>query len=112
MDGTDGLHKKFVLQIPHEVQLIALPNGFCECYIGKIKSECLNSFICFSMDQLDYISREWLKYYHNHRPHQGKDIGNKILRPDFKPTDKGEIKREQRLGGVISWYYRAQACAA
>jgi len=37
------------------------------------------------------------------------DIGNKVLHPDFKPTDKGEIKREQRLGGVISWYYREAA---
>ena len=23
--------------------------------------------------------------------------------------DKGEIKREQRLGGIISWYYREAA---
>lgn len=84
-------------------------NAFCECYIGKLKRECLHHFICFSMDQLNYINREWLEYYHNHRPHQGKDIGNKVLRPEFKPTDQGEIKREQRLGGVISYYYRAAA---
>jgi putative transposase len=86
-----------------------MANSFCECYIGKIKRECLNHFICFSKQQLDYINREWLAYYHNHRPHQGVDIGNKVLRADFKPTDKGEIKREQRLGGVISWYYRDAA---
>lgn len=73
------------------------------------KRECLNHFICFSVDQLTYINREWLEYYHNHRPHQGKDIGNKVLRPDFKPTDQGKIKREKRLGGVISYYYRAAA---
>jgi len=84
-------------------------NSFCECYIGKLKRECLNHFICFSKQQMDYINREWLAYYHNHRPHQGVDIGNKVLRPDFKPTDKGEIKREQRLGGIISWYYRDAA---
>ncbi|MBN2161784.1 MAG: transposase [Pontiellaceae bacterium] len=86
-----------------------MANSYVECYIGKIKRECLNHFICVSMDQLDYISRQWLAYYHNERPHQGVDIGNKVLRPDFRPTDKGEIKREQKLGGIISWYYRDAA---
>ena len=84
-------------------------NSYVECYIGKAKRECLNHFFCVSLDQLDYINREWLAYYNEQRPHQGTDIGNKILRPDFTPTDKGEIKREQRLGGVISYYYREAA---
>ncbi|MBI9021197.1 MAG: transposase [Verrucomicrobia bacterium] len=86
-----------------------MANGYCECFIGKIKRECLNHFVCVSLDQLDYINREWLTYYNEQRPHQGTDIGNKVLRPDFTPTTEGEIKREQRLGGVISWYYREAA---
>ena len=36
---------------------------------------------CVSLDQLDYISREWPAYYHVQRPHQGTDIGNKVLHP-------------------------------
>lgn len=56
--------------------------------------------------QLDYINREWLMYYNNERPPQGKEIGNKVLRLDFAPMPNGEIKREQRPGGIISWYYR------
>ncbi|VGO14047.1 hypothetical protein PDESU_02604 [Pontiella desulfatans] len=74
-----------------------MANSFAECYIGKIKSEYLNLFYCFSLDHLDYINREWLKYYHNQRPHQGIDINNNVLDVDFKPTDQGEVKREQRL---------------
>ena len=84
-------------------------NGYAEASIGIVKKQCLNHFICFSLDHLNHINKEWLNYYNNHRPHQGVDIGNKILRPDFQPTDKSEIKREQRLGGIISWYYRAAA---
>ena len=108
-DGMNGLHKKFVLQNPDEVHLIAPPNGYAEASIGIIKKQCLNHFICFSLEHLDHINHEWLAYYNNERPHQGVDIGNKILRPGFTPSDKGEIKREQRLGGVISWYYRDAA---
>ncbi|MDF7826872.1 integrase core domain-containing protein [Pontiellaceae bacterium B12227] len=84
-------------------------NSYCECYIGKAKRECLNHFFCISLDQLDYINQQWLVYYNNERPHQGVDIGNKVLRPDFTPTTEGEIKRKQRLGGIISWYYREAA---
>lgn len=84
-------------------------NGYCECFIGKIKRECLNHFVCVSLDQLDYINREWLTYYNEQRPHQGTDVGNKVLRPDFTPSTEGEIKREQRLGGIISYYYREAA---
>jgi hypothetical protein len=62
-----------------------------------------------SLDQLDYINREWLAYYNEQRPHQETDIGNKVLRPGFTPTDKGKIKREQRLSGIISYYYREAA---
>jgi putative transposase len=86
-----------------------MANAYCECYIGKVKRECLNHFVCVSLDQLDYINRQWLSYYHNERPHQGVDIGNKVLRPNFTPKTEGEVKREQRLGGVISWYYRDAA---
>ncbi|MFC1467411.1 integrase core domain-containing protein [Verrucomicrobiota bacterium] len=84
-------------------------NGYCESCIGVFKKQCLNHFICFSLDQLNYITREWLTYYNRHRPHQGKEIGNNVLDADFKPTDTGEIKREERLGGIISWYYRDAA---
>ncbi len=52
---------------------------------------------------------EWLSHYNFTRPHQGKEIGNKVLNVDFTPTIEGEIKCEQRLGGVISWYYRDAA---
>ncbi len=86
-----------------------MANSFAENYVGKIKRECLNHFFCVSLDQLDYINREWLAYYNEQRPHQGTDIGNKVLRPDFRPTTEGEIKREQRLGGIISYYYRDAA---
>ncbi|MEE9368736.1 MAG: hypothetical protein V3V05_07715 [Pontiella sp.] len=78
-----------------------MANSYGECYIGKAKKECLN-----------HINREWLSYYNNQRPHQGIDINNNVLDVDFRPTEQGEAKREQQLGGVIYWHYRAQACAA
>jgi putative transposase len=84
-------------------------NSYVESFIGKCKRECLNHFFCVSLEQLDYINREWRTYYNEQRPHQGIDIGNKVLCPDFTPSEIGRIKRKQRLGGVISYYYRDAA---
>ncbi len=84
-------------------------NGYVESCIGVFKKQCLDHFVYFSLEHLNHINHEWVKYYNTERPHQGVDIGNKVLRPNFTPSDKGEIKREQRLGGVISWYYRDAA---
>ncbi|MEE9367820.1 MAG: hypothetical protein V3V05_03035, partial [Pontiella sp.] len=62
-----------------------------------------------SIEHLEYINLEWLSHYNFTRPHQGKEIGNEVLNVDFTPTTDGEIKREKKLGGIISHYYREAA---
>jgi len=84
-------------------------NGYAESYISTIKAQCLDHFICLSLDHLNHINREWLAHYNFTRPHQGKEIGNTVLNVDFTPTREGKIKREQKLGGIISHYYREAA---
>ena len=84
-------------------------NAFCESFIGTLKRECLNQFICFSIDHLHYINRTWIKYYNTERPHRGKDFGNRVLDVDFKPMTKGKIKCREQLGGIIKHYYREAA---
>jgi putative transposase len=84
-------------------------NGYAEAYVKTVKSKCLDHFVCFGLDHLDHINGEWLKHYNFTRPHQGKEIGNKVLDIDFRPAYKGEVKRETKLGGIISHYYREAA---
>ena len=84
-------------------------NAFRESFIGTLKRECLNQFMCFSIDHLHYITRTWIRYYNTERPHRGKDIGNRVLNVDFKPTVKGEVKCNEQLGGIIRSYYREAA---
>lgn len=69
-------------------------NGYAEACIGVFKKKCLDHFICFSLDQLDYIKREWLAYYNFQRPHQGKEIGNKVL---------SGLPARERLNGSSAW---------
>ena len=52
--------------------------------------------------------REYVSHYHGERNHQGLD--NQLI--DSLPKDpltQGPVLRRERLGGMLSYYYRAAA---
>ncbi|MCC6796703.1 MAG: transposase [Candidatus Hydrogenedentes bacterium] len=82
-------------------------NGFAESFIGKLRRECLNHFLCFSPAQFNHILQTWLRYYHEERPHGGIGMGNTVpdLRTISKPVrDEGEVFCREKLGGLIKFY--------
>ncbi len=84
-------------------------NAFAESFIGSLKRECLNHFVCFSRDQLDYIVRTWVNHYNTRRPHRGVGMDNEVLDKKFRPQTRGRIRCKQQLGGIIKSYYRDAA---
>ncbi len=92
-------------------------NAFAEAWIGAIKRECLNHFMCFSLGHLDHISQEYVRFFNEHRPHQG--LGNLTIpaaragppevpvRDDLAEPEQVRCKRI--LGGLLRHYYRAAA---
>lgn len=85
-------------------------NAFVERWIGSLKHECLNRFICFGRGHLDYIVDEYVDFYNHHRPHQRKD--NRPLQGEWSIVDDPPEKEESvichnRLGGVLKHYERA-----
>ncbi len=48
-------------------------NVFVERWIGSLKYESLNRFICFGLGHLDHIVSSYSDYYHHARPHQRKE---------------------------------------
>ncbi|MEN8746792.1 MAG: integrase core domain-containing protein [Marivita sp.] len=98
-----------VIQITHRAPDA---NAFAESFIGTIKRECLNFFVCFSQSQLDYILRTWVRHYNVERPHRGQNIGNNVLQVDFRPVRPvrdGPIRRNRQLGGIVTSYTRDAA---
>jgi putative transposase len=51
------------------------------------------------------LIREFVAHYHVERNHQG--IGNALIDRPPPPLTAGSIRRRQRLGGLLSYYYRA-----
>ncbi|MBI1320462.1 MAG: transposase [Candidatus Hydrogenedens sp.] len=86
-----------------------MANSYAESFIGTLKHECLNHFVCFSPRQLDRIVSLWMKHYNYVRPHQGKEIGNNVLDVNFQPQTAGEVRCKRQLGGIITHYYREAA---
>ena len=84
-------------------------NAFVESFIGTLKHECLNYFMCFSEEQLDYIVRTWVRHYNTVRPHRGFGMDNEVLDKTFRPQFTGRVRCKQQLGGIIKSYYRDAA---
>ena len=84
-------------------------NAFAETWIESFKREALNSFICFGLDQLDYIKTTWVTYYNTLRPHRGLGMNNEVLDEEFQPQIHGTVRCKHQLGGLIKSYHRQAA---
>ena len=87
-------------------------NAFVERWIGSLKHECLNRFICFGQDHLNHIVSEYVNFYNELRPHQRKD--NRPLQGNWSVTndpldDPEQVVCRERLGGVLKHYERVAA---
>ena len=64
--------------------------------------------IFFGEDFLWNGIREFIAHYHEERNHQGLD--NRLIAPIERFAAKtGTIRRRQRLGGMLKYYYRDAA---
>jgi len=83
-------------------------NAYAERFVRTIKGSCLERLILFGEGSVRRAAAEFIVYYHGERNHQGLD--NKLICPD--PTlirEGGEVKRRERLGGLLNYYYRTAA---
>jgi putative transposase len=97
---SDGLRPKKLIPVSPNL------NAYCERFVQPIKQACLDHFVIVSEKQLNYIVREFVRYYHEERPHQS--LGNVPLSGQA-PASEGEIVCRERLGGLLKHYERAAA---
>ena len=80
--------------------------------IKSIQVERLRQFIVFGERHLNYLVREYVRYYNGLRSHSHCEYLPPASTDPPPPNDSAVaevILRHERLGGVIAWYER---CAA
>jgi transposase InsO family protein len=93
------------------VEPIVLPprspnlNAHCERFVRSIKEEALAQMVPLGERSLYYAIQQYLAHYHHERNHQG--LRNQLI---TLATDvgnhNGHVRRRERLGGLLSYYYR------
>ena len=83
-------------------------NAHAERFVRTIKESCLERIILFGEDSLRKAVSELVAHYHTERNHQG--LGNRLICPEASHLENaGAVKRHQRLGGMMNYYYRDAA---
>jgi len=89
---------------PHSPNL----NAHAERFVRTVKESCLERMILFGEGALRRSLCEFLSHYHGERNHQGLD--NRLIVPDtIHRSNRGPMRRRQRLGGMLNYYYRLAA---
>ena len=83
-------------------------NAHAERFVRSIKESCLKRVILFGESSLHKGIHEFVADYHFERNHQG--LGNRLIIPDESHAcNRGAIRRRERLGSMLNYYYRAAA---
>jgi putative transposase len=80
-------------------------NVHAERFVRSMKEECLNRLIPLGERHLRRTLAEFLVHYHRKRNHQG--LGNELIDGVRGQPHCGSVRRRQRIGGLLSYYYRA-----
>jgi len=81
-------------------------NAYAERFVLSIKSERLDRMVLMGERHLRRAIERYLEHYHLERCHQG--LGNRPIEGVPKPS-AGVVLRHERLGGLLSHYYRDAA---
>jgi putative transposase len=80
-------------------------NAYAERFVRSIKEECLNRVILLGELHLRRTIAAFVAHYHGERNHQG--IGNELIEPVATAAGRGPVRRRERIGGLLNYYYRA-----
>jgi putative transposase len=70
-------------------------NGYCESFNGKLRDECLNGEIFYSLKEASIVIEQWRKRYNTIRPHSSLNY-----RPPAPQTSSREIPHLDRSASV------------
>ena len=82
-------------------------NAYAERFVRSVKEECLDRIVPLGEQHLRRTLQEFVTHYHRERNHQG--VANELIDKHPAQRTAGPVRRRQRVGGILSYYYRSAA---
>lgn len=109
----DGKYRRHFSAVAGSIKEVETPfrtpqaNGVCERFMGSLRRECLDHILIHEDRHLERITKEYIAYFNQERPHQGIEqrIPDQYELPRSKPTS-GRITSKAILGGLHHSYSR------
>ena len=83
-------------------------NAYAERFVRTVRNECLDWLLIIGRRHLEHVLPIYIQHYNRERPHRGL-----ALQPpeplQVKQPPGGDVRRHDRLGGLVHEYYRAAA---
>src|SRR5205807_3058007 len=81
-------------------------NAIAERFVRTVRAECLDWLLILNRRHLERVLRVYVDHYNTQRPHRALEF--QPAEPGHEAgTTMGEIRRRDRLGGLIHEYHRA-----
>jgi Integrase core domain len=83
-------------------------NAFAERFVRTVRTECLDWLLIVGRRHLDAVLRIYVQHYNRERPNRGLALQPPAA-PKLNALCDGEVRRRDRLGGLLHEYDRAAA---
>jgi putative transposase len=104
IDGFDAVF------LANDVRVVTTPvrspkaNAYAQRWIRTLRAECLDWLFIRSRRHLEQVLAVYIDHYNGARPHRGLDLQTPLPTPP--PSDRGQVVRSDRLGGLLHEYRR------
>jgi transposase InsO family protein len=104
----DDVFRSEGIKVIHTPVRAPRANAFAERFVRTLRTECLDWILIVGRRHLEAVLRTYVQHYNRERPHRGLALQPPEPRTLKSPCD-GEVRRRDRLGGLLHEYYRAAA---
>jgi putative transposase len=105
--GFDEVFRSEAIEVIHTPSRAPRANAYAERFVRTVRAECLDWLLILCRRHLERVLRLYTTHYNGERPHRG--LALLPAAPASAATSGHEIKRRDRLGGLIHEYHRAAA---
>jgi putative transposase len=105
----DEVFRSEGIQVIHTPIRAPKANAYAERFVRTVRAECLDWLLIIGRRHLETVLRTYTAHYNRERPHRGLALLTPTSTTVGPQPSGGEIKRRDRLGGLIHEYHRAAA---